>query len=756
MANTSTVSGVSRQVTGSTIGVPGANSIPRIQFSTGTAKALRDFSFDMFNASSRIEDQLDAQALAEGEVEGATAGATGQFETRDYLTIRNRAYNQAGIQTFVATLETRSIARAAELRLQYANDPVGLQTAMTAYMNGVADQINEISPGAGAMYTQRQTTRMQPAIEAARDNASRLTRDQADAAIIGSQVALAAEVRLNSVNLFSDNPALSQASASAIAITQQEIMRIYNAIDPNTGQNVYSAGERATALTAFNENVMTSATLSWFEAQPNKLQAYLDFASGEFTVDLNVAAPNVTIIDANGGTRNLPVSQGVRDKLATAVAMVDPNLSIQITSGGQPTVAQSRDMAIEQLEEAGEPYTNADISRIASKLRTGSTRHDEGGAADVVLIRDGVVITPLDDPALYERFLEAAASAGFAGLGHYDWGVHVGGGSVTAWGPSTTGSDLDPAYAAAIARGRESTVDTVGGVTPIAINDTLSESAFNALDAEMRSQINFNNAQADRIEREEAADLVDQQNMTSFDLTNRLYSGGLEGADGGVIPELTRAAVTAAVENRAITPQVGKALIKALTVEAPNNSDRTTYDEILARLYTGEDVQQYIIENSGKLSRADAAALMARNDSRNVQGNPLTNSQQFQYDRLDDLLTPDGLMQQIDAGAEARKFAALDEFYMRVAIEGEAARDVAADLSERAVRDIQTVTRTELGKLVFPRFSVTDTAKPTQINVAASAEALKAAFDAKSISDASFRRQLELLRKWDAIQRGLE
>jgi hypothetical protein len=92
--------------------------------------------------------------------------------------------------------------------------------------------------------------------------------------------------------------------------------------------------------------------------------------------------------------------------------------------------------------------------------RTGSTRHDidkttrEGATADLVLIKNGRPVLPDDDHALYEKLLENAAAAGFPGIGHYSWGVHIGSGSVAAWGPTKSSASLDPQFAAAIAKGR--------------------------------------------------------------------------------------------------------------------------------------------------------------------------------------------------------------------------------------------------------------------------------------------------------------
>lgn len=137
-----------------------------------------------------------------------------------------------------------------------------------------------------------------------------------------------------------------------------------------------------------------------------------------------------------GKTRNLPVSQTYLKQLMQAVQATDPSLRVKIVSGGQP-------------------------AKGSGGKRTGSTRHDVGpdgysNTADLILVRNGKEVRPGDDKALYSRFLQNAAATGFTGIGHYGWGVHIGGGKPAAWGPSTGSRDLDPEFAKAINAGRKS------------------------------------------------------------------------------------------------------------------------------------------------------------------------------------------------------------------------------------------------------------------------------------------------------------
>lgn len=733
-----------------------ASAIPRIQFSTGSAKALRDFSFDMFNVSSRMEDQLDEQATAEATVEGALAGATGNFETVDYNTIRGRAFNQAGIQAFVSTLETRSIAQMSALQTQFANDPEGLRNAIDLYTQGVAEEIDKVSPGAGVQYRQRQTVRGLPAVEAARDNAYRLTKDQAEASLIQSQIALNAEVKTHATDLFSDNPARSQAAANAIGIVREEIFRVYNAVDPVTGRPLYTEVERATAVQKFNDDVMSSATLSWFDQHEDKTAAYLEFTSGDFSINFDTSPAKVDIRDATGGKiRDLPITETVQNQLSTAVTATDPSLGVMLVSGGQVDAATARNDAIEKLEAAGVEPTEEAIAVEVEKVRTGSERHDHGEAGDIVLTRNGEPVTPLEDPELYARFLQNAAASGFTGIGHYDWGVHVGGGDQPMmWGPDTKRASVDPVFGEAIRMGWANPIDTQGGVESVSVSDTMSDKAINAIDSEMRSQISFANTQADRLDREEQAEIVANQATSAFLLSTQLYAGGTTDENGIAIPNLTRTNVIEAVARQHITAAKGEALIKALTVEAPKTSDRTVLDDLRRRLYIDEeDIGELILSNSSSLSASDASSLLSKNQSLQNDEQTMTESQRGYMTMLKNTIAPEGIFAKLDSGATQRAFNAIDEYRKRI-FEGEPEDAVARDLMERTRQDNISFSFMELQTLQRPRFSVPVPGKGIDFN--STLDAIDAAFSSNKMSEASYYRQIALAEKWNEIQKRAE
>jgi hypothetical protein len=114
------------------------------------------------------------------------------------------------------------------------------------------------------------------------------------------------------------------------------------------------------------------------------------------------------------GIRKLPLSSRLRGVLEQAAAAA--GVDVVVYSGGQPP------------KGSGGP-------------RTGSTRHDNGNAADLFLVRNGrkLADTNPEDKAIMAKFVSAAVSAGATGVGagHNYMGpseIHVGFGNPATWG----------------------------------------------------------------------------------------------------------------------------------------------------------------------------------------------------------------------------------------------------------------------------------------------------------------------------------
>lgn len=173
--------------------------------------------------------------------------------------------------------------------------------------------------------------------------------------------------------------------------------------------------------------------------------------------------------------------------------------------------------------------------------RTGSHRHDTdatgfGHTADFVLTRDGKKILPGDDPELYKRALEELAAQGFTGIGHYNWGIHVGGGSRAVWGPSKTSADVNPEFAAAVRRGWARASGSTRDVIDL-------DMTYASIPYETRVALRTD------AEREAKSDIVQQQKAAAAALEmdkNNLFTGLAFGNFG-------RAELDSAVERGVLT-----------------------------------------------------------------------------------------------------------------------------------------------------------------------------------------------------------
>lgn len=148
------------------------------------------------------------------------------------------------------------------------------------------------------------------------------------------------------------------------------------------------------------------------------------------SVDANgyYQAPNLTYGFSGNTIRDEPVDPVLMQNMSGVASSLGSGIGVHVTSGGQPSSGNNR---------------------------TGSHRHDDGGAVDFVLTRNGRQVKPSEDPALYAEFIEKSA-AHYGGIGHYEWGIHVGGGEPAFWGPDRTGASADPLFREAYHRGRSS------------------------------------------------------------------------------------------------------------------------------------------------------------------------------------------------------------------------------------------------------------------------------------------------------------
>lgn len=732
----------------STERIPGlaAAQIPTVQYSSGNARALQEFSRNLYSMSNQYEDQLDQQADAEATNAGAIAGSTGDFELQNYGTIRGRAFNKAAVETYASTLDTQAIIRLNEIQTKYWNDPAGMAKAQQDYISGVSEELKKTSPEQAIAFKNRNLVRAQPGVEQARDNVFKLTRDEADAALITNETATRALAKSASADLFSTNPERSRAAAKSLEQVQNDYLKIFDAIDPGTGKPLYAADERAKARAQFRDLVQTEASNAWFNAQPNKSEAYLKMMSGDFKIRLNASNDQVQIHMVNqGATRNDPLKPELQNQLKAAAAATG-DYSISVQSGGQETAEE-----------------------VAAGIgaRTGSVRHDHGGAGDMRLVANGKVLDMATDREAYLKFAENLAAAGVTGIGidEAKGYIHAGGGSQASWGyrgksnsHAFLPSDFDAAIEAGRKRHAEDPIDTEPSTVEVPLKDTMSETAWSSLDADMRAQITFSNQQTDR-QREEAARVQKEtQNQVSFDYTSRaLMRGKVDPQTKQLITPPSGDEIRTAVRNGLITGDDGAAIIRTLNTARPAVSDETTLRDIQTRIYAGEDTYSLIVNAGSKLTSDDAASLLATNNSvvRNQNGE-FNADQKYYLSTLKTRLGADNLFsgnKMFSAAEQNRVAQALDEYRTRVLDPNNplSASEVSNDIATRATNEAAGAADGRLSSMVMPRFSVPVTGQ-YRIDILASKKALIAASNAGKLSPAELKFQALRLKEWDDAQ----
>lgn len=722
-----------------TVPVISAGQIPTIQYSTGAARALQQFSRDMFNLSSGFEDQLDREAEAEAATRGAIAGVTGDFELQSYGTIRGRAFNKAAVETFAANVDTQSIMKLSELQQKFWNDPDKLKSEWDNWRSGYGDQLAKRSPAEAQAFLNRTAVRGIPAVEQARDTQFKLTRSEADAALIENEAALRAEIKAVSGDLFSENPERSSAAARAINMAGNDYMRIFNAVDATTGKPLYTPAERAKARSEFRDTIMSNATLSWFDEQPDKAGAYMKFLSGDFKFNLQL-----------GGGYQGKLPAGMRNNNPGNIKYVGQANAVgpsKNTDQGDPQAVYetAEDGMSAMLDLLRRKYDGGKVTPNQMIAEKGGWTPGNFQAARNVARNAGIGPDEdinLNDPAGAFKFMRALMlqEHGKASSVYSDDMV---------WN-AINGVQPDAKATASDFRGMDAIENQ-----QFSVLDSMSETARNSVDAEMRSRISFANTMNDREVAIAKARLDKEQDDNKFNFAARVYAAGTKDPNTGeVISAPTREEVIDATRRGDLNANDGEAVLKLITTDRPETSDLPTYRELMRRLYQGEDVSSAIFEAGNKLSAKDAENLLGKNRSINKEADGgFDKEQTFYFDNLKMRLGQTGLMDKFDQGKQDRAAMAYDEYRRRVLDpeNQETPQQISDDIAERASRDAAKLDLSELSSLVPPRFSVMVQDR-NRIDIDASKKALQKAYDENNLSKEQLVREAQNLQRWKLIQ----
>ncbi len=703
----------------------GGGQLPRIHFATGASRAMAQLSQSFEGIAGVMNDQLDAEAAAQGQFQGSIDGATGDFDLQTWGTIRGNAYNKAAADAFVNTLETQTMQNIARIRSEHPADPVGLEKALTSYTNGVATKIGEKFPPAMAPYRKRAMARALPAIEAANENRFKLTRDKAEASAIQRDMVVNAEIKSVSSGLLSSNPRISQAAAVTLQGLREDHLRFYKQTDA-AGKPLFSAKEIAKADQDFYSRVMTSSVRSWFAEQPDKAQAYMKLTTGGFKINMDmsgdVAAPPGGK-EARGARNNNPGNIEFGSFAKNRGAVGSDGRFAKFSSPSQGIQAMGDLLGVYQSQH--------NLTTIGQMINRWAPPEDDNPTSDYAARVARAVGIGVNDPVDLRAEPDKLARM-VAAMIEQENGYQVYSESYVTRSLASDGP-IEPMKPA------KETVD---------LGKLLNPKTLDALESDMRSQISFTNSLADRQERIDDKAIKALQDANDAEMYIRLAGAGEEDeATGKQLVPPTIQEVQAARRDDLISASAAKGLVKALKSDEVTRSDPEVHRDILRRIYDGQDAKDFIYENMDRLKPSDAKSLLSENkrENGNVEGD-LTGAAKTYHNELKSTLTPDSLMAKLDSGHEMRKFNALSEYRKRVG-EGEEPERVSRDILDRANREISFGLKSKINNLLLPRFAV-PSSEPGRIDIGQSAASLKAAFDANQISEASFQRQKALLVQW--------
>lgn len=311
--------------------------------------------------------------------------------------------------------------------------------------------------------------------------------------------------------------------------------------------------------------------------------------SGTQTID-DVAAPVPSADNAgaviqnqrNAGTR----TQGLDEQLLRLLSKAgeEAGVSVHVGSGGQPSQADVRAAGGRQDSRG-----RWNLDAQGRQVRTGSTRHDHGMAADLSLgVSDGnggtrfLSMTSQQDMPIITRFLTAAREFGATGIGAGDFQngrgaymgdktFHVGYGGTAMWGDDGETTNT-PDFLIAIQNnstlgGRESEIRSRrfgGNVTsgmPYLVGDNLGLSSAELFVPESNGRI---------INNEEVQTMI--KNMASSVLTN-------SGMDSSIVDDLS-SELDSVIESKQYLLSTMQSLNEAITQFNMNKNRRAKIDLI--------------------------------------------------------------------------------------------------------------------------------------------------------------------------------
>ena len=266
----------------------GVQSFPSIQISMGAARSFQGVAQTLGRIGEGLEDELDRRAVIEAKREGTVAGATGVPEMReDETTLRGASFNEAARMSYANRIEIASREHLAQLQVQHATDPAGFEKASKAYMFGMLQEVNQVDPALGAIFSQ--TYQMRAATSFSKVKAAHSAKVKTDlrGTVVRLQDVLTNEVQGFAGDLLSSETAASTNAFMNFSVARDRLRIAMMQTAPN-GTPIYTAEQREKALIKFEDEFLEAAGRGFIDNAPNKLLALSHLSKEGGKININI------------------------------------------------------------------------------------------------------------------------------------------------------------------------------------------------------------------------------------------------------------------------------------------------------------------------------------------------------------------------------------------------------------------------------------------------------------------------------------
>ena len=245
-------------------------SPPAIDASSGVAafgQAVGQLGGVFLQSALRTLEPIKQAVIEDQTKKGLIAGTTSTSrlpsgevvptmpELRQGVSVADRAFNAAVRQATESRFTTSIINRVADLQEEFANNPVGMESAFQGFYGALRENLPVQDRAKFDLIAARNFL---PAREKAFERFVEIERDRQTVAVQDSIFALEGEARFHAQDLFSDNPEISQRAADALVSVASQISTGYDAVDMQ-GTPVFDPDAKLEAIQKFQRETLTVA-----------------------------------------------------------------------------------------------------------------------------------------------------------------------------------------------------------------------------------------------------------------------------------------------------------------------------------------------------------------------------------------------------------------------------------------------------------------------------------------------------------------